>query len=302
MMILLLIQGVLIVANKSDDTVSFVDTRTFEVIGTASTGRGPHELTLTTDGKKAVVANYEGSGDSVTILDVETRKATGTIWIKPYAAPHGIAASGNRVYATCEKSEAVIEIDVEKGEVVRSIKTGQRGSHMLAVAPDGKKLYTANMGDGSVTAIDLVKGEAVATIETGRECEGIDITPDGKTVWAANRAAGTISVIEDDKVAATLECGGFPIRVKFTPDGKRALVSCMKANAVAVFDVAGRKELSRIDTGAAPIGIVIDAKGERAYVACTEADEVVVVDLASGKPTDRIKTGRTPDGMALILR
>jgi hypothetical protein len=36
--------GVLLICNKSDDTISFVDTKTFDVLGTTTTGRGPHEV------------------------------------------------------------------------------------------------------------------------------------------------------------------------------------------------------------------------------------------------------------------
>jgi YVTN family beta-propeller protein len=119
------------------------------------------------------------------------------------------------------------------------------------------------------------------------------------------------------EVRATLPCATFPIRVEITPDGRRALVSNANSGDVAVFDVAGRKELARIPMqltavegsaervfgeqfGASPVpvGIEIARDGKRAWVANTNADLVTVLDLDKLAVVGRIPTGRQPDGMA----
>jgi YVTN family beta-propeller protein len=296
----------LLIANKGEDTLSFVDTTTRQVLGTTTTGRGPHEVTVTPDGKKAFVANYEGPGDTISAVDVTARKELRRIPLGEHRGPHGIQASrdGRHVYATCERSRTVIEMDVATEKIQRAFVTDQNVTHMLVLTPDGKKLYTANIGSGSSTAIDLVAGKVVAQISTGAGCEGIDVTPDGKQVWTTNRAADTLSVIDTatDKVVATLPCRGFPIRVKITPDGKAALVSCAQANELAVFDVATRKEDRRLSVGAVPVGILIEPNGARAYVANTAADTVAVFDMKMLAVVDRIAAGREPDGLALVVR
>jgi YVTN family beta-propeller protein len=114
-------------------------------------------------------------------------------------------------------------------------------------------------------------------------------------------------------VVATLPSASFPIRVKLTPDGKRALVSNAKAGDVAVFDAVARRELARIKMpltavsgdgrvlpfpGTVPIGIVVTPDGSRAFVAHANADAVAVVDLATLAMTGSLKAGKEPDGMA----
>jgi YVTN family beta-propeller protein len=294
----------LLVGNKSDDTVSFVDVETRQTVGTTTTGRGPHELAVTPNGKLAFAANYEGSGDSISLIDVPARKELRRIMIAPYQRPHGLVVSpdGSKLYATCEASQALIELDVAAEKVTRAFPTAQNGSHMVALTPNGKRAYTANIGSGSSTPIDLVAGKAGAPIQTGPGCEGIDVSPDGKQVWTANNRDGTLSVIETatNTVAATLPCPGFPIRVKLTPNGKRALVSCPQANAVAVFDVETRRELKRIPTGTVPVGILIDPSGKRAWVANTAANKVSILDLEKLEVAGEIVAGKTPDGLALV--
>ncbi len=61
----LLGEPVLLIGNKSDDTLTFVDAETLEILGETTTGQGPHEVAASPDGKWAYVANYEGPGDSL---------------------------------------------------------------------------------------------------------------------------------------------------------------------------------------------------------------------------------------------
>jgi YVTN family beta-propeller protein len=299
----------LIVANKSEDSVSLVNLKTLRVVDKVATGRGPHEVAVSPDGKWASAANYEGPGDSISIIDLKAGQERGRIRLDPYRRPHGLAISkdGTRLYTTCEANQSVLEIEIATGKISRAFPTDQRITHMLTLAPDGRRLYAANIGSGSVTVLDLRDGRVVAQIATGAGCEGIDVAPDGKEVWATNREAGTVSIIETgaNRVEDNLACPGFPIRLKFTPDGKRALVTCYEENSVAVFDVASRREIRRIRPSGSfrfrnPIGLVIDPEGQRAFFSDTRGDRVLVIDLATLTLVDGIPVGKEPDGLAYV--
>ena len=121
------------------------------------------------------------------------------------------------------------------------------------------------------------------------------------------------------EILATLPCPSFPIRLKFTPDGRHALVSNARSGDVAVFDAASREEIARIamkaeavagkderlfgdqfEDSPVPVGIVVHPSGRRAYVANTNADVVSVLDLDSWTLVDRLVAGKEPDGMAWV--
>ena len=295
--------SLLLIGNKSEDTLSFVDTATLKEVAKTATGRGPHEVEVTPDGRTAFVANYEGPGDSISVIDVPAQKESSRIELGEHRAPHGLVlnSTGTKLYATCEKSQTVIEIDVESRQIVRSFNTGQKGTHMLAITPDDRTIYTADMGSDTATVINLENGEVMTHIKTDAECEGIDVSPDGKQVWTSNRAADNLSVIDSatNKVVATIGCAGFPIRVKFTPDGKQALVPCAKSNELAVFDVETRKEVKRVSTGSMPVGVLVEPGGRRAFVAYTGDSTVAVFDLETMEETAKIPSGKQADGMAL---
>ncbi len=308
--------GVLVVLNKSDHEAAIVDPSTYRVLAKLPTGKGPHEAATSPDGRTAYVSNYgsyrifqaggQGGqappGNTVTVLDLAGRTVRATFDLGEYLSPHGIWVSrdGRLLWVTCERSQAVLEVDAAGGKILRAWKTGQNASHMLVPSRDEKKLYVANIASGSVTVIDR-STDAVVSIPTGAGAEGIDLSPDGREVWVTNRSAATVSVINvaADKVAATFPSGGrFPIRVKFTPDGTQAWVSNAQSNSVSVFDAKARQLLATMEVGAVPVGILMTPDGKRAFVANTNANQVTVFDVPGRKIVATLSTGNEPDGMA----
>ncbi|HEX9639112.1 MAG TPA: cytochrome D1 domain-containing protein [Acidobacteriota bacterium] len=315
--------GTLIVLNKSDHTASLLDSASGALRATLPTAPGPHEVDVSPDGKLAVVTGYGAqgaAGNSLTVIDVAAAKVLRSVDLGEYTRPHGIqwAPSGAALYVTAEGKHALIELDPASWKIRRALPTGQEVSHMVALAPKAGRAFVANIGSGSVTAFDLESGELLKQIETGAGAEGIAATPDGAEIWVTNREADTVSVIDPAtlEVRATLPAASFPIRVKLTPAGDRALVSCARSGEVVVFDTAARSELKRIKLELAaldqtkqrifgdrfgsspvPVGILIEPSGRRAFVASTNADAVSVLDLEQGKVVDVWQVGKEPDGL-----
>ena len=313
----------LIVANKSEATVSLVDLPEGKVVATLPVGTGPHEVAVAPGGRLALIANYgvpgpSGAGSSLTLIDVPAAKVLKTIDLGEYRRPHGVLfLDERRALVTAETNKALLEVDVETGKVIAAVPTGQEVSHMVAVTPDGSRAFVANIGSGSMTAVDLKGRKHLKDVPTGAGAEGIAITPDGKQVWVTNRAADTVTVID----AATLEVLGslpsakFPIRAEATPDGKRILVSNAQSGDLSVFSTADRKLERRISleltaaketdsrlmggfgSSSVPIGIEIAPDGKRAYVAHANADQISIVDLESWKLAGSLTAGKEPDGM-----
>ena len=314
---------VLMVVNKSDDTVSFLDAKTGALQGTVAIGKAPHEVELLADGRTAAVSNYGTQaepGSSLTLIAVDARAAKGSVDVGSGTRPHGLRAlRDGRLLATAEGTKELLIVDPGAGVVVARIPTNRETSHMVVAAPDGTRAYVANIGSGSVTAVDLAARKVLQDVPTGKGAEGIDISPSGREVWVTNRGNDTVSVIDARslEIVATLKAAEFPIRIKFTPDGKRALVSCARSGDVLVFDVTGRKELLRIRLGLqavagsekhlfatqfgkspAPVGLLMAPDGKRAWVASTNADLISELDLAQSKISRVLAAGREPDGLA----
>jgi YVTN family beta-propeller protein len=112
---------------------------------------------------------------------------------------------------------------------------------------------------------------------------------------------GGISVIDvaSKKVIHTIDAGArAPNRLKFTPDGKLALVSEIRGGDLVVVDTATRAVVKRLPLGRGASGILIPPGGARAYVALTGDNAIAVIDLATLTEIGRLSTGSGPDGMA----
>ena len=89
-------------------------------------------------------------------------------------------------------------------------------------------------------------------------------------------------------------------RLKFTPDGRLALISDLDSGDLVVIDVAARKIAKRVPLGRMVEGVLVQPDGARAYVAVTGDNQIAVLDLKTFEVISRIEPGRGPDGMAWI--
>jgi YVTN family beta-propeller protein len=309
----------LVVANKSDATVSLLNLASGEVGATLPTGEGPHEVGISPNGRFALVTNYGGRGrnnNSLTLVDIAAASVVKTIDLGEYKAPHGVEwIDDKRAAVTVEANQALAVVDVDKGEVIQAIATDQDISHMVALDPDGQRAYTSNMGSGTISVLDLGAGERLKNIATGKGAEGIAVSAAGQ-VWVTNRDDDTLTVLDAGSFATLKEISsvGFPIRATATPKGQ-VLVTRARAGDLVIYDAESFEEVrtvpfdlkslgsdgrlfrDRFGDSSVPIGVVVDDAGERAFVAHANADVITEVDLDSGEVVRLLRAGREPDGM-----
>lgn len=316
--------GQLVVLNKSGASASIIDTESGEELARLDVGVGPHEVAVSPDAGTAVVANYgqREPGNTLTVIDLSGLEVTATIDLGENRRPHGILyVDPTHVLVTTEDSGRLLKVDVPAGKIVASMETGGRVGHMVTVTADGSQAFVPHMFSNTLACFDLGSGKRTALVELDEQPEGIDVRPGHDEVWVTNRAANTVSVVstESHEVLATLECADFPIRLKFTPDGRYALVSNARSGDVAVIDADSREEIHRIAMLAesvegaderlfgeefaespTPVGIVVSPDGNMAWVANTNADVISVLDLERFALVGRLVAGDEPDGMAFV--
>jgi YVTN family beta-propeller protein len=297
------VDPVLLVLNKHEDTMSFIDPKTLEAIEKIPTGPNPHELVVTPDNRFAYLSNYAPPGNTISVIDLVTRKHIKQIPTGEYTRIHGAAITedGKRAYFTAGQTGYVVEVDTEKNEVVRGIPTHGKISHMVLVSPDGERLYTANIATQNVSVLDRASGELITQIPCGKGAEGMAFTPDGKRLWVGNQEGDSITIIDvaTHEAVETFECTGMPVRIRFTPDGKLALVSSWtKDGELIVLNAATREEIKRLPVGSQAIGLELSPDGKRAYVGCEHTDGVHVVDLEKLEVAEVFFTGDGSDSMA----
>src|SRR5687767_13680347 len=248
----------LLVLNKADATLSFIDPATGQASATIATGVGPHEIELSTDGKLAFISNYgtNTAGNTLSVVDVKARKELQRVDLGELRRPHGLTFSTGHLYFTAEEGGRVGRYDPATHRVDWTFPTGQEGTHMILASRDGAKLFTSNMGANKVGIFERSSDDWKQTlVDVGAGPEGLDQSPNGRELWSAHSRDGAISIIDvsSNKVIATLDAKTRRSnRLKFTNDGALVLVSDLGGGELVVIDANKRVERTRLKLGRAP--------------------------------------------------
>ena len=331
----------LLVLAKSDDMLAIVDPASLQIVARIPAGNDPHEITVSSDGKTAYVSNYGGGAyNTLTVIDLATRKASSPVDLGALRGPHGLDFVGGKVWFTAEAAKAIGSYDPATGKIDWIMGTGQNRTHMIYVWPDMKRIATTNVSLGTVSILEKTVGGPgrggpppgkpngpggkagsppgprgpmgapggdwnQTVVPVGNGAEGFDVSPDGKEIWVANAGDGTVSIIDvaSKKVTQTLAANvGGANRLKFTVDGKLVFISSLRSSDLTIIDSATRKTVKRIAVGSGAAGIEMQPDGTRAFVACSPDGYVAVIDLRSLAVVGKITAGDNPDGLAWVTR
>ncbi len=297
----------LLVLNKSDASLAFMDPVSGKTAATVATGDGPHEIEVSTDGRLAFVSNYgaRDPGNSLSVVDIAARKEIKRVDLGEMRRPHGLTFANGRVYLTSEASKRVASYDPASQRIDWTFDVGQEGTHMILASRDGAKLFTSNMGSNSIGMLERGAGGewAQTLIPVGAGPEGLDLSPDGRVLWSAHSRDGGISIIDTASGKLTHRFDARTQRsnrLKFTPDGRHVLVSDLTGGELLVIDAGKRTEVKRLQVGRNPTGILVAPGGREAFVAVSGENELAVIDLQKLAIARTIATGNNPDGMAWV--
>ena len=296
--------GILLVGNKGENTVSFIDLQSGTEVGRQPTGPMPHEIAISPDGRQAAVVAYGGA--TIDIFDVVTGARERRIDLAPNQGPHGIAwLEDGRILATTERSQSLTIVDTRRGDQVSAIPTGQQGTHMVAVSPDRSRAFTANIASGTVSVLDLREGRKLRDLAVGGRPEGIALSRDGRTLWVGDLEGARVQAFDTASFErlAEVPTGEVPIRVAASPDGRWIVTSNLGGGSLTLIDARTRAAAREIAVSgsreAGQVTILFSADGRRIYAAETGRNQVAEVDLASGRVLRRLAAGAQGDGLAI---
>jgi DNA-binding beta-propeller fold protein YncE len=199
-------------------SVSVVDTAQMLEVARIPTCIMPHGSRVTRDGKRQYSACM--MDDLLVEIDAERMKVTRTFRLTA-AKEQGFAgmaprmnmseatcqptwaqpsADGKLVFAACNKSSEIVEIDSGSWALVKRIPAGN-GVYNLGVSADGRFLVGTNKREVSASIFEIASGKELARIPTKRKVvHGVAISPDSRyafvTVEGIGEEPGTVEIID----------------------------------------------------------------------------------------------------------
>jgi len=157
----------------------------------------PYNLYFTPDGRYAIVVAER-------LQRLDFRDARSMRLVHTLAVPNcpgvdhmDFSADGRFLYASCEFSGRMIEVDVRRQRVVATLQLGRGvGSPQdVKLAPDGRRLYVADQAGGGVWEVDPARFRWTGFLPTGAGAHGLYPSRDARLLYVSNRAEGSVSVV-----------------------------------------------------------------------------------------------------------
>jgi DNA-binding beta-propeller fold protein YncE len=240
-----------------------------KLAATVTVGKQPSGLSISPDGKMALVANRGDNSISVLAINGTDVKVTDTVAMPDSVAHVVFTPDGKRALAARSTVNKLSVLDIAGDRVTYTkldLPTGQ-WPYNIVVTPSGKIALNNDTGatgssDGNVDTTSVIDIEAnpprvIDRVVVGDGPEGLAMSPKGDLAVAAilrgsnmknaffHQKNGSLSILKIDgnKVTKTddIEVGGLPEAVIFTPDGKYILAGNFIDQDFSILKVDGGK-------------------------------------------------------------
>ena len=160
--------GRLLVLLRDASALAIVDPESGTVLGRVPTGRDPHEVTASADGRLAFVASMV---DGISVIDLVAREEIHRVDPGPGSQTHDVLFAGDKVYFTIEGYKSIGRYDPETNEIDWTLGIGQEGTHLLVLDQDRDRMFMPNTRSNTVTMVEGITAcSSVATSRSNSVC------------------------------------------------------------------------------------------------------------------------------------
>jgi len=284
------------VSNEKDDTVTVLDSDTYEIIKTIDVGERPRGITLSHDFVNLYICASDS--DTVQMMDIATDKIITDLPSGEDPEQFALHPNNRHMYIANEDDAIATVVDTQTRTVVAQIDVG--------VEPEGMAVETTNMAHWIDTSTQTLVDNTLVD-QRPRDAE---FTQDDKELWVSSEIGGTVSVIdvETKQITQTItfsipgvsKARIQPVGMELTDDGKYAFVALGPANHVAVVNRETYEAENYVLVGRRVWHMALTPEQDRLFTTNGVSGDVTVVDVASLKAIKTIKVGRFPWGVTIL--
>jgi DNA-binding beta-propeller fold protein YncE len=252
----------LYVASDLGNSLQRIDPRTGRPVGGRMRVADPYNMYFTPDGRYAITV-----AELIKRLDFRDAHTMAVVKSVPVPTCPGVdhadfSADGRFAYFSCEYLGAMIEVDIGKQQVTRtlSLRPKPASPQDVKLSPDGRLLYVADQDRSGVWEIDPQRFKVVGFLHTGAGAHGLYPSRDARFLYVSNRKAGTISVVSfaTRRVTRTWRLGSSsPDMGGVSNDGRTLWLSGRYNSEVYGIDTRSGRLRARISVGHGPHGLCV---------------------------------------------
>ena len=288
-----------IVLNSGEATLSLVDESTRQVVGTEQTGKEPHHLMATPDGKSLIVAN--SVSNSLMLVDPRTGKPQR--WIENIEDPYQVGFSPDAKWFVTTGLRLdrldVYHYDGQNVTLARRLPLAVMPSHM-AFTSDSKIVFVTLQVSGELAAVELSTQTVLWKMHVGKVPAGLWMTPSDKYLLVGMTGADYVAVVDwrARTIVKTIYTGRGAHNFRSLDDGRHVAVSNRVASTISIIDedsLTNAGEIVGLLPG--PDDMELSADKRFLWVTFRFAKHVGVIDLTTRKLIQTIAVGRSPHGI-----
>ncbi len=315
------------VPSEGDNNLMIVDLIAEKVVKTLPTGKTPHALAFTKEGKGYV--NNRGTKD-LTVIDGNTFEVITTISLPATSFQLALSPDGKTLAVAYKDTLKVSLIDTATDNIIKTVAIGKepeaafKGAMMKHPywSRDGNCLYASDNVNNTIVKIDAAIFEIKATIPLPGSNHYIHPSRDGKLLYAVNETTKTgtsVTLINPDTdkiikdIPIPLEAGepGLGHHGEFTKDGRFFFVCNEGGRTVAVIDTARKEVVKTLKAGMGAGHPAMTRDGNYIFVIHHKDNVVTVIDTSKQEVIKHINVGTgkkqahgsyfSPDGKYLYM-
>jgi DNA-binding beta-propeller fold protein YncE/mono/diheme cytochrome c family protein len=119
------------------------------------TYKSPLGLAVDPDGRRAYVALH--TAGAVAVVDLDAGRVLREIAVD--RGPHDVVRAGGQLFVTCEDSDTLVRVDLERRAVAGRWRVGQAPRGVMAL-PDGSRVFVACHDAKTLHVLDVATGKA----------------------------------------------------------------------------------------------------------------------------------------------
>jgi len=297
------------VSNEKGNTVSVIDTGTWEAVEEFPVGNRPRGIGMSPDGKHLYVCASDD--DTIQVFDTSNDEFLWSLPSGPDPELFVLSPDGSKLYVSNEDDNLVTVVDTAKKTVIAEIPVGVEPEGM-AVSPDLRFVVNTSETTNMAHFISTEDYQIKHNVLVDQRPRYARFTNDGTLLFVSSEIGGTVSVIDMLGEAGPelvtkigFEVPGVqpewlqPVGMRITSDNKWLFVALGPANRVAVIDVESKEVVRYILVGQRVWQLEFTPGEEYLLTTNGNSNDVTVIDVAAQEAIKSIQVGQQPWGVVV---